>query len=80
MRLTVSRHVEGLAATVAIHRLGGAIETLPLIPKPDDHHEMVSSSAPAEPHEFDAELELRDNKDRKESMAFQMKEPEGHHH
>ena len=80
MRLTVSRHVEGLAATVAIRRPGGAIETLPLIPKRDDHHELVSSIAPAEPHEFDAELELSDNKDRKESLAFQMKEPAGHHH
>jgi len=80
MRLTVSRHVESLAATVAIRRPGGAIETLPLIPKRDDHHELVSSIAPAEPHEFDAELELSDNKDRKESLAFQMKEPAGHHH
>ena len=80
MRLTVSRHAEGLAATVAIRRPGGAIETLPLIPKFDDHHELVSSIAPAEPHEFDAELQLRDNKDRKESLAFQMKEPDGHHH
>jgi len=80
MRLSVSRHVEGLAATVAIRRPGGAIETLPLIPRRDDHHELVSSVAPAEPHEFDAELELSDNKDRKESLAFQMKEPAGHHH
>jgi hypothetical protein len=65
---------------VAIHRPGGAIETLPLIPQPDDHHELVSTIAPAEPHEFDAELELSDNKARKESLAFQMKEPAGHHH
>jgi hypothetical protein len=35
---------------------------------------------PPNPHEFDAEFELTDVKDRKVSLAFQMKEPEGHHH
>ena len=79
MRLTVSAHAEALTAAVCISRDGGAIERLPLLPVPSDHHVFQSAAAPAEPHEFDAELQLSDGV-RRESLSFRMEEPEGHHH
>ena len=79
MRLTVSRHANGLSAVVKIQRPGGAVETLPLLPSAVDHHSFQSPTAPAEPHEFDAVLQLiGDN--RQEVLPFRMEEPEGHHH
>jgi len=79
MRLTVSRHVEGVGAVVKIRRPRGMIETLPLLPSATDHHSFQSSVAPAEPHEFDAELQLT-SQGQRDVLSFRMTEPEGHHH
>lgn len=78
MRLTVSQHAEALKATVHIHRPSGLTEKLPLMPAANDHHVFQSVAAPAEPHEFDAELQLAGG-ERQESLPFRMKEPEGRH-
>ena len=78
MRLTVSNHAEGLGAVVVIKRPGGVAEKLPLLPAADDHHSYISTSAPAEPHEFEASLQLT-AAGQEETLAFQMAEPEGHH-
>lgn len=77
MRLTVTSHAEALTAIVCIHRGRGTIERLPLLP--NDHHVFQSADAPAEPHEFDAELQLS-AAGRQENLAFRMVEPEGHQH
>jgi hypothetical protein len=79
MRLTVSRHIEGLGAVVRIRRPNDAMETLPLLPSATDHHSFQSSVAPAEPHAFDAELQLT-GRDCHDVLPFRMTEPEGHHH
>ena len=79
MRLTVSNHAEGLEAVVIIKRSGGVIEKLPLVPAVDDHHSYLSALAPAEPHEFDATLELS-AAGNAETHVFHMAEPAGHHH
>ena len=79
MRLTVSNHAEGLGAVVIIQRPDGVAEKLPLLPAANDHHSYLSALAPAEPHEFDAVLELSAAGDA-ETHAFHMAEPAGHHH
>lgn len=79
MRLTVSEYAEVLTAVVCISRDGGAIERLPLLPVAGDHHVFQSVVAPAEPHEFNAELQLSDGA-RQENLSFRMEEPERHHH
>lgn len=79
MRLTVSKHADGLRAVVLIKRPGAKDETLLLLPSKQDHISYMSSVAPAEPHEFDAILRL--NVDgQEETLEFHMAEPEGHHH
>ena len=79
MRLRVSRHAEGLKATVAIARDGGKVETLLLAPVSGDHHILQSAIAPQEPHEFSATLVLKAGK-HVEKLSFAMAEPEGHLH
>jgi len=79
MQLTVSEHVQNLRAVVVIERPGGQAETLPLLPSIRRHHNYTSQEAPAEPHEFDATLQLS-AADQTEELAFHMAEPEGHHH
>jgi len=66
-----------LQATVVINRPDGP-ETLPLASPPNDHHVLESSVAPAEPHEFSAELILRAG-DRTECLPFTMQEQAGDH-
>lgn len=78
-RLRVSRHAEGLSATVAIQRDVGLFEQHALVPVAGNHHLLQSVEAPAEPHEFDAELVLANGAD-SERLSFKMLEPEGHHH
>ncbi|TPI47670.1 cation transporter [Mesorhizobium sp. B2-9-1] len=78
MRLRLSRHAEGLRANVAIERMDGAVESLPLSPVGGDHHYLQSLVAPAEPHEFSARLQLAAGPDT-EDLPFAMAEPEGHH-
>ena len=79
IRLTVSAHAEALTAVVCIRRDGGTVERLPLLPTAGDHHVFQSENAPAEPHEFNADLQLSDGM-RQERLPFRMEEPEGHHH
>lgn len=79
MRLTLEHAVEGLDATVVIKRDGGELEELPLKPTSQDARVFQSSVAPAEPHEFAAELLLTSGS-RRQTLPFQMLEPAGHHH
>lgn len=78
-RLRVSRHAEGLKASVDIEREGGRTEVLDLHPVGGDHHLLQSHMAPEEPHEFTARLRLAAGADSDE-MFFAMAEPAGHHH
>ncbi|PKA42682.1 cation transporter [Rhizobium sullae] len=78
-RLSVGKHIHGLQAVVEIDRGNGAIERLPLLPSPTDHHVMISAVAPAEPHEFEAVLKLMAGIE-VDDLSFRMEEPEGHHH
>lgn len=79
MRLRLSRHADGLRASVRIERGAGNIERLDLQPVAGDHHYLESLTAPAEPHEFSAELRLVAGTE-VEELPFAMAEPEGHHH
>jgi hypothetical protein len=79
MRLRISRHAEGLRASVLIDRPDGRTEVLDLQPVNGDHHWLQSAAAPEEPHEFGARLKLAAGNDNEE-VAFAMAEPEGHHH
>ena len=79
MRLRISRHAEGLKATVAIARDRGKVETLLLVPLSGDHHVLQSTIAPQEPHDFSATLVLKAGK-QVEKLAFAMTDSEGHHH
>ncbi|ANL41702.1 MULTISPECIES: cation diffusion facilitator family transporter [Rhizobium] len=78
MRLSISKHAKGIEAVVEIARDAG-VERLPLLPSATDHHALVSTIAPAEPHEFDAVLKLMAGVEI-DDLAFRMEEPEGHHH
>ena len=73
-RLMADRPTVGLQAKVVIHREGGALETLELRPLADAPGQLQSLVAPAEPHEFTAELQLKLG-DRSETLAFAMAEP-----
>jgi len=77
MRFTASRPIEDLDAAIVIKRPGGMVETLSLMP--NSGNRFVSSIAPAEPHEFDAELRLQSG-GRAEVLAFKMVEPADHAH
>ncbi|MDB5538897.1 MAG: cation transporter [Devosia sp.] len=79
MRLRVSRHAEGLKASVDIEREGGRTEVLDLRPVGGDHHLLQSQTAPEEPHEFSARLRLAAGTE-SEELAFAMAEPAGQHH
>ena len=76
MRLTLSRPVPDLKATVTITRSNGP-EVLAL--RPTTGSVLESEVAPAEPHEFAAELHLA-NGQHEVTLLFRMEEPEGHHH
>ena len=76
-RLSLSKLVMGLQATVIIDRVDGK-EKLPL-KAGKDIKTYESSIAPAEPHEFTANLVLK-SKMQTVTLPFEMKEPEGHHH
>lgn len=78
MRLSISKHAHGLEAAVEIARESG-VERLPLLPSSIDHHALISTVAPAEPHEFDAVLKLMAGID-VDDLPFRMEEPEGHRH
>ena len=76
-RLSLSKAVKGMQATVVIDRTGGK-EKLPL-KATDDSNTYESSVAPTEPHEFTAKLVLR-TKTQSITLPFEMREPEDHHH
>jgi cation diffusion facilitator family transporter len=76
MRLTVTRRVAALHAVITIDR-PDKTETLSLLPTSDRIFE--SAEAPAEPHEFTAQLRLTTGGQPK-VFPFRMEEPEGHHH
>lgn len=80
MRLTLVRGIQGLEASVKIDRPGGQVESLQLLPASPDHKLFQSMAAPDEPHEFDAQLLLRDRSGSEDVLSFRMREPEGHHH
>lgn len=77
MRFTASRHTDDLDAAIVIKRPGGATETLTLLP--NSGNRFISSTAPAEPHEFDGELRLLSG-NRTEVLPFTMVEPVEHVH
>ena len=79
MRLTLDHHVEGLQATVAINRADNTIETLAMLPTTAQSFILESVVAPAEPHEFAAELRMNTG-DQKVILPFAMVEPPGHSH
>jgi cation diffusion facilitator family transporter len=76
MRLTLARWLPGLEATVIIERASGT-EMLPLLPH--GRGTFQSADAPAEPHEFRAQLALAAAGD-EALLPFSMTEPVGHHH
>jgi len=78
MRATLDRAEPGLVVVVLIDRAGGACETLHLT-QANRRNVVESTAAPAEPHEFDAVLELAAG-GRAETLRFSMKEPVGHNH
>ncbi|MBS0232544.1 MAG: cation transporter [Proteobacteria bacterium] len=79
VRMSLSRHAGGLKATIVIKRARNVEERLPLAPDTPDHHHLVSSVAPAEPHSFAAEILLHAGTE-SEVIPFRMEEPEGHTH
>jgi hypothetical protein len=79
MRLTLSRTTPDLEATVVIRRPGNVDEILDLAPVTGDRGVLQSSVAPAEPHEFDAELRLSTS-GTVQAVPFRMVEPPDHHH
>ncbi|MGO4684552.1 cation diffusion facilitator family transporter [Hyphomicrobium sp. 2TAF46] len=79
MRLVLELPVVGLEATVAIDRPGGTVETLALLPVAGRSGVFESTKAPAEPHEFSAQLRLSAGQ-RADVVTFRMTEPAGHKH
>ncbi|HYL88855.1 MAG TPA: cation diffusion facilitator family transporter [Burkholderiales bacterium] len=65
--------------SVEIERPDGRVETLSLAPLAEDPSRLLSTIAPAEPHEFDARLCLQVD-ERRETLPFRMVEPAGHAH
>jgi cation diffusion facilitator family transporter len=78
IRLAAARLTDNAAVSVVIHRPEGEGK-LPLLPQDGELGVLMSTNAPAEPHEFDARLVLRVG-DHEEILPFRMLEPEGHHH
>ncbi len=79
MRLTTQEHALDLSVAVSIHRPNGRTEKLFLLPMPG-HQAFQSQEAPAEPHEFEADLEIIEGDGPVTQLPFRMTEPEGHHH
>ena len=78
MRLSLDQPANGLKAIVTIDRDGGKVETLPLMPVTGKAQIFESVTAPAEPHEFAAQIRIQ-VADRQDVLHFTMKEPAGHH-
>lgn len=78
LRCLCAAPATGLAATVRINRGSSVVETLVLQDNASQQGVLVSTLAPAEPHEFTALLELTHHGQR-ETVEFAMHEPEHHH-
>lgn len=76
MGLTVMEDAPELHATVIIDR-GANTETLRLFPLDGSHRVFLSQQAPAEPHEFNARLELSRG-ERTATLPFHVAEPDHH--
>lgn len=77
MRYVCAQAPADLIISVRIDRDGGAVEVLELRPKASAIGEFLSTSVPAEPHEFTATVVMSvGGKD--ERHPFAMHEPEGH--
>ena len=79
MRLTLSRPAPGLLATVNIKRSAGT-EYLPLAPAADYDGIYESAVAPAEPHEFEADLQPDATERGGWSCRSAWSSQPGHHH
>lgn len=77
-RLTLTQCAAGLTASVSINRPAGN-ELLDLEPTAQNPLVYESTIAPAEPHEFTADLRVSAF-GRQDALSFEMKEPEGHVH
>lgn len=66
--------VHGLTAEAVIHHGNDRLESLPLQVDAQDPRRMLSAVTPQEPHEFDAELRLRQG-GASETLSFRMSEP-----
>ncbi|MHB8886321.1 MAG: cation diffusion facilitator family transporter [Methylovirgula sp.] len=79
LRLTAVRLPTGAKVVAMIDRPGGRVETLALAPQAGKTRALMSTIAPAEPHEFDGRLQIRAG-DREEILPFRMIEPVDHVH
>jgi len=79
LQMTVSERVGNLRAVVVVTRPGGRAETLLLLPSIRHHQNHTSQEAPAEPHKFDATLQLS-AAGQSEELTFHMAESAGYHH
>jgi len=79
LRFTAARLIAGVEAVVEIDRPDCQVETLPLVTLDNDASRLLSTVAPAEPHEFEARLQLRSGV-RKECLPFHIVEPVDHAH
>ena len=77
MQFTASRASVDLQAAVTIQREMSRTENLALTAFAGNPLRFVSAAAPAEPHEFDAELHLRAG-DSTEVLQFRLLEPKEH--
>ena len=66
--------MHGLTAEAVIRHGNDRLESLPLHVDARDARRMLSAVAPQEPHEFDAELRLRQG-GASETLSFRMSEP-----
>lgn len=78
-RFSAARLAPDAEAVAVIDRPGNVAETLRLTPQNGDRYCLMSSEAPAEPHEFTARLQVR-AAGREEALPFRMAEPAGHAH
>ena len=62
-----------------IRRPGNPAEMLLLLPSIRHHHKYISQETRAEPHKFDATLQLS-AAGQTEELAFHLAKPESHHH
>ena len=59
LRFTANQLPAGAKVVAMINRPGGRVENLTLVPQAGTKAILVSSLAPAEPHKFDARLQVR---------------------